>query len=489
MKTRVLAILGAVALLFAAAYISYVSAWTKNSPRVHQHRIARQPSEEEQSGEGWNLSTHLPIVMIDTLGQQIPGVPFTDNAGKARSLAQDGRKMIHAKIKIIDNQTGDNHPSDEPAIVSDIDMRIRGNSSRYFPKKSYRLDFLKPDGANNPVEPMGMQAHHEWALYGPYLDKTLIRNYLWYNLAGEMMDYAPNLRFCEVMLNGEYRGLYLLTETITRGKNSRLRMRKSSDDIAATGYVLRLDRGSSNPLRNIKTFANYSFRSVAMVDIVWPETGSLNAERIRFIENDFSAFEKSLYSYDYNNPKYGLSRWINLDAFADYFIINELALNYDAGALSTYVYRDLGGKINPVIWDFNSASDNYRHHIEYATPFVLQYSVWYSRLMKDNDFVERIIARYRHYREGLLSDRALSGYIDETIRYLGPAVSRNFSAWGGSFKADLLLPKERNLRDYDSAVFQFRDTLLRRANWMDDHIEMLRQYCHPSRLGIDSLFN
>ena len=43
-----------------------------------------------------------------------------------------------------------------------------------------------------------MDPHHEWVLHGPFLDKTLIRNYMWYNIAGEIMDYAPNVRFCEV---------------------------------------------------------------------------------------------------------------------------------------------------------------------------------------------------------------------------------------------------------------------------------------------------
>jgi hypothetical protein len=56
----------------------------------------------------------------------------------------------------------------------------------------------------------------------------LIRNYLFYNLAGEMMDYAPNVRYCEVVLNGEYRGLYLMIESITNGEDGRLYLKKVS---------------------------------------------------------------------------------------------------------------------------------------------------------------------------------------------------------------------------------------------------------------------
>ena len=82
-------------------------------------------------------------------------------------------------------------------------IRVRGNSSRYFDKKNYLIRLTDDTGKYENHEVMGMEPHYEWALHGPYLDKSLIRNYMWYNIAGEMMDYAPNVRFCEVIVNGE----------------------------------------------------------------------------------------------------------------------------------------------------------------------------------------------------------------------------------------------------------------------------------------------
>ena len=76
-----------------------------------------------------------------------------------------------------------------------------------------------------------MDAHHEWALHGPFLDKTLVRNYMWYNISGEIMEYSPNVRFFELVLNGEYRGLYLATEMITAGKEgARLNLQVNKKD-------------------------------------------------------------------------------------------------------------------------------------------------------------------------------------------------------------------------------------------------------------------
>jgi hypothetical protein len=65
---------------------------------------------------------------------------------------------------------------------------------------------------------MGMPAHDEWALYGPFLDKTLLRNYLGMNISAEVMGYAPNVRFCECFLDGRYQGVYLFMETVARSE-------------------------------------------------------------------------------------------------------------------------------------------------------------------------------------------------------------------------------------------------------------------------------
>ena len=52
------------------------------------------------------------------------------------------------------------------------------------------------------------------------------------------MDYAPNVRFCELVLNGEYLGLYLMVESVTNGEG-RLRLSLNVKNAEATGYLLR----------------------------------------------------------------------------------------------------------------------------------------------------------------------------------------------------------------------------------------------------------
>lgn len=478
---------GVMALLMIFCALAASALEAKDGPyRVHQHLEARGP-DEGCDCDGSQLCTHLPLVLIDTGGQEIPGAPLGYGAdGEAVfSVTDSGESMLPVRISILDDETRNHHPSDEPDIESQALVRVRGNSSRYFDKKSYLLRFTDEKGQYADHEVMGMDAHYEWALYGPYLDKSLIRNYMWYNIAGEIMDYAPNVRFCEVILDGEYQGLYVLVETITNGTDSRVNVSEPVENYPSTGYVLRLDRGSDNELKNINNFTYYTYRIGQLhnfrVNIEYPRSGALTQELADAIEQELSDFEKALYSFDYDSAFYGYKTWVDVDSFVDYFILNEFTCNYDAGTLSTYLYKDIGGKYHMCIWDFNSACDNYAHPATLPHHFELQNTIWYYMLTKDEEFVEQIINRYHKLRESWLSDESLGNYIDETIAYLGDAIARNYQVWGYTFDAYLPLnPEERNPQDHETAVQQIKDFCRDRGVWMDEHIEILRQYSHPS---------
>ena len=386
--------LAACALLLLLSATNLSAVLTDEHPRYHQHleRPAYTPCADH--GEDL-LCSHLPLVLIDTGGAEIPGVPIRDGDGSRSNdtftTTADGGTLLRASVSVVDHAEGNNHPADAPTLQSTIDIRVRGNSSRYFDKHSYLVKTLTDDGAaSRDVAMLGMDAFDEWALHGPYLDKTLIRNYMWYNLAGEIMDYAPNVRFCEVLLNGVYQGLYVMTETVSSGADARLKLTEPSKDTVQTSYALRLDRGSGNEVKNIETFSQYALRNLQDMDIVYPGTKWLTPERAAWIAQDFSDFEKSLYSYDYDTEPYAWWEQADMSSFVDYFILNEFTCNYDAGWLSTYIYRDVRGKYKMCIWDFNSACDNYSHPGTEPQHFELQHNVWYYMLSKDEDFMNAV---------------------------------------------------------------------------------------------------
>ncbi len=485
MKYKVFGVFMAVLMLACALAATAVEA-EEGTHRVHQHLDARQPNAGCDCN-GSELCTHLPLVMIDTGGTEIPGIPLGYDADGETiySTTQNGDSMLSVRISILDDETRNHHPSDKPDVESSAVIRVRGRSSRHFDKHNYLFRFTDDEGDYVNYEVMGLDSHYEWALHGPFLDKSLIRNYLWYNIAGEMMAYAPNVRFCEVILNGEYQGVYLMTETITNGEDCRVDISEPVDNTTSTGYILRLDQGSKTELKNINNFTYYSYRisrkSKLMINIEYPRAGSLTLEMADDIEQEFSNFEKALYSYDYDSHFYGYENWIDVDSFADYFIINEFTQNYDAGYLSTFLYKDIGGKYNMVVWDFNNSCGNYNEVPAWLPGFQMQDSTWQWMLTKDEEYCRRIIDRYRMWRESVLNEEYLLNYIDETLAYLGPAVERNFEVWGYTFEGYRpLSPDNRNPDSFEQAVEDLKAYIRNRGAWMDEYIETVRQYGHPS---------
>lgn len=489
MKYRVIGTFAAVLMLLT---VLLTSAWSDEGPanRVHQHLTARQP-DAGCDCDGSELCTHLPLVLIDTGGQEIPGkvTGQTDDFGETiNTLAADGRDVIDVSFVIVDNQTRNNHPSDEATLTTTAQIRVRGHSSRLFEKSPYQLDFVDENGEAAPAAVMGMPAHSEWVLYGPYLDKSLVRNYMWYNFAGEVMEWAPNVRYCELILNGEYRGLYLMVETITDGVDCRLNLSTTEQNVKTTGYLLRGDRTTQEDLGGQRDIYTYLERMLTLrtdILIKYPGRSSLTQELRQEIELDYAAFEKALYSYDYDTDDYGYWNYIDVDNFVDYFLINEFSLNVDAGRYSTYIYKDLSGKFKLAVWDFNNACDNFPTDPLTPDQINMVSHTWFFMLCKSEDFVERLLDRYDELRASVLNETYLLNYIDETLAYLGPAVERNNQRWNDAMTQwEPLTPVERNLHSHEEAVDQLKEWLYERGIWLDENIHTIRQNCHPSRTKV-----
>lgn len=463
MRKKIIMMATAMAAIVLSIFVNKYAG--ENRVRYHQHMEA--PAKIEVQTEGF--STHLPLISIDTGGQEIPG------------MNKDG-STITADFELRDSDEYYSSLTDEPVLESKARIRYRGNSSLHFDKKSFSVKLVTQDGTPNEVELLGMDKEEEWILNGPYLDKTLMRNYMMMNISGEIMDYAPEVRFCELFIDGEYRGVYLLMESISR---SRVEVGKAMKEKTETPYIIRLDRLDESDV-NLNNFSRYiDLLTVNAINVVYPASDKITEEKLRFIEEDFSKFEKSLYSLDYDDPALGYEKYINVSSFVDYFIINEFFQNYDAGSYSTYMNKTIGGKINMgPVWDFNNAMDNYFETDYDGTDFRLQDKPWYFMLTKDERFIEKVIRRYRELRSTVLSEDYLERYIDDTVVYLGESIDRNFAVWGYTFEPEhgLLEPAERNISSYDEAINQIKNFIAVRGAWLDKNIELLRQFCHRSKV-------
>lgn len=457
----------------------------EHEARIHQHL---QAVEKEPCSHGDHpMCTHLPLLEIQTGGQTIPGeyVINAQDQSVGTTKTEEGESRIRVSLEITDNAHTNNHPEDAPAVSSQALFNIRGQSSRLFDKKGYRITLIQEDGSNNNQPVMGMDPHHEWVLHGPFLDKSLIRNYMWYNISGEIMEYAPNVRFCEVVIDGEYQGLYVMTEKITAGyEGSRLTLNVKKKGSSYGGYVVRLSDffDFQDTISTIYDFGYYTYVTRTPVEVVYPGRSNQTPEMVRAIELEFSAMEKTLYSYDYDSKEHGYTQWLDLDSFVDYYIINEFTCNIDAGRKSTYYYKDVSGKYKLCVWDFNNSCDNYIESPVQRDDFSLFNRLLCHMLWRDEGFTEAFIARYRQLRQGVLSEEYLLGYIDDVTAYLGPAIDRNFEKWGSSFHrdADLLRGEGRAIGSYDQAIDQLKDFLVERGDWLDKNIESVQEFSAES---------
>ena len=164
------------------------------------------------------------------------------------------------------------------------------------------------------------------------------------NVSGELMDFAPDVRFCEVILNGAYQGVYVMMETISRGKG-RVDIARPNLTKNVTGYIVEIDNATSLPVSALNNFTKYVsvLRKDSFFDLVYPGEEQITPAIKDYIEKDLSKFEKALYSYDYDTLAYGFNNYVDIEEFADYFIIAEVFLQHDTGNLSTYFYKDVNG--------------------------------------------------------------------------------------------------------------------------------------------------
>lgn len=421
---------------------------------------------EDTCKETEDFCTTLPIIEIDTNNQ-------------ASKL--DEAETIDAKFSLYYNEKESNRFTDQKNMESMIQIKYRGHSSYHFDKHQYLIKFVKDNDKEKKVSLLGMNEENKWILNGPYLDKTLIRNYLAYNISGKIMDHVPEVRFCEVFLDNQYQGVYILVESISRTLTGVTRYKPNWSN-GMSSYILRLDRFDDQDIM-LNNFSKYTGILIPEngINVIYPSKKDLKENIIEYINDDFSKIEKAIYSYDYHEYE----KYIDVDSFVDYMIINEYFKNSDAGIYSTYLYKDVRGKLEMgPVWDFNNAANNYVEEVYSHKDFLFQEKSWYGMLLKDEIFVNKVIDRYKSLRKTYLSDEYIQKYIDDIVSYLGDSIDRNYEVWGYTLTKDslpyMLRPADRNYTSYEDALEQLKDYLRKRGEWLDENIESLKQYSHPS---------
>lgn len=468
---RNISILVALGLLVSSISLSIFI--EKNSQkRVHSHRqekIKSRPKEfdiKENNTISDSFSTHLPLVIIDTKGEDPKaGVAWDKEKGYFAPLDID--PYVDGNITIIDNEKSINNIKSKPTNKSDILIRQRGNTSIRFPKKQYLIKTTNKDGSKNKQDILGMGKEWEWVLNISYIDRTLLRNYMALNIAGEVMPYTPDVRYCEVVMKDDdkytYEGVYLMMENVKQGED-RVSISEYDNKFTKSSYLLRRDRFEEDAI----LLDNYSTKNklpVGYLEVKYPKKDEITKKTIDYITNDINKFEESIYSSDIDEF-YKYRDYIDVESFIDYFIINEFFANYDSGYHSTYIYKENGSKINMgPVWDFDMCLDNdiKSQNVLKIDSTAMHDAPWFRQLLRDSDFTKKLIDRYKYLRKDILSEKNLIKYIDETVMFLGPSIERDTLRW-------------KYQSEYNTEVEKMKFVIREHGKWLDENIDSLYQF-------------
>ena len=440
-------------------------------------------------------ATNLPIVFLNVNGN---------------TIQRDSR--ITAWCKIIDNGEGNlnygdtiAHPEQTVDYEGYVGLRYRGNTSYdNSDKKPYSFrpfdGPVESGGKKKKAKIMGMAKDNDWAMLAPFADKSMIRDVLTFELARPFFDFVPHSRFCELILDGTYYGVYIMCELVTKG-NNRLDLNDPGDDDGdLTGdYLVEIDRpedyyyvskyypcdadGNAVTSRQVV----YQYKSPEYEDFADLPEGTLSA-----LQSEIDKMEDSFAADDYDDPDTGYRQYIDEVSFMDYFLATELAFNIDGYRLSTKLYKysnarheseGLDPRWKTSLWDFNIAYGNANYFYGYLTN-LWQYKFndrnssseeylmpfWWSKMMSDTAFVSQLKNRWQEYRAGSYSDERLFATIDSltTLLTSGGAVDRNQEAWANIGVYEW--PNYYIGSTYDDEIDYLTDWIESRLSFMDRYL-------------------
>lgn len=382
----------------------------------------------------------LLLLPAETFAKKLPVITITTET------ALNAQKKVTAHMKT-DGYDGP------------IGIKLRGNSSLGNNQKKYTLETRNKDGKELDVSLLGMPAHSDWVLLAPYNDVSMLRDPLAFQLWRDMGHWGPRTTMVELYVDGDYRGIYILSEAIKRGKDRVDLNKLKKSDVAGRdvtgGYLLRIDTYNDDDATftsKVPGIGDGIMTSQIVWSCIYPKKKNLQPEQFAYIQNFVDSMELAIQGKDFTDPVKGYAHYIDVASFVDYFIHTELSLNADAYKRSAYFYKEklhedgTGGKLfaGPV-WDYNLAYGNCNfcnaNNLEawcFEGGNTNPTPAFWQRLLQDPAFRKAVKVRYKELRKTVLSTMRLYDFIEYNTRLLAPSASRHFEKY-----KELLVSPER----------------------------------------------
>lgn len=353
--------------------------------------------------------------------------------------------------------------SDVAEFSAEMGIRGRGNSTWSFPKKPWKVKLKEKASL------LGMPADKEWALLANYADRTLVRNIVAMKLSEICgFSWTPRMHSVEVYLNGKYQGVYTLCEH-KKVSSDRVDIDVVGEDVTGGdaitgGYYLEIEEQQD------ETTCWWTSMGVPMM---FSDPEEPNSEQLAYVKSLFESFEQALWAKDYSQTS-GYPKYIDVDSFVDYYIVQELTKNIDGNLRkSSFITKERGKKMEMYhLWDFDLTLGNCGYFWGNVgngpENFWIKLDKWYPHLFADPAFVDKVQKRWNELKPEF--DK-IPEFIDEQTFYLAKAQERNFKVWSIWESVDwVYFP---SLGSYEKEVDYLKEFYTKRFEWLDTELNKL----------------
>lgn len=335
-----------------------------------------------------------------------------------------------------------------------MQIKGRGNSTWHYVKKPYAIKL------DSKEKVMGMAKHKRWCLLANWLDKTMMRNAVAFEIARKTgLDWTPSGQFVELMFNGHHKACYYLCEQIKVDKN---RVNVTPLDINVTegpgitgGYIFELDSYFDEVYKFRPTRSNLPW--------MFKDPDEVNTAQFNWVKNYVNEMEDALYDpVKFKNREF--VKYMDLESYVDWWFVNELTMNSEIQhPKSCYMHKDTLGKMKAgPAWDYDWGTFKPEKTNEYRG----KDGLYYPQLFKDAGFVELVKTRWAMFKPRF--EEEIPAFIDATKKQLAVSGPYNASKWPNNSGSR---PNGDEAIGFDEAVARLRQAYLDKLNWLDQEIQ------------------
>ena len=315
-------------------------------------------------------------------------------------------------------------------------IKYRGHASfRVSEKKSYSLRPIDEMGNGTNISLLGSKKNKKWCLLAQHIDRSMIRELVSYEIARPYMKGVPQTRICELVFNGVYYGVYILSDQPSRKSLSLTKTSEAKGDVSGS-YLLYWAR--ANEADYVAVVNNKGIVCKYPFQVKYPDKDEMGIERKEWLDKRFSEMVAAI--SDTTSDRY--KQYIDEQSFIDFQLVAEISHNPDAMLHSAYMYKDIDdidSTFRMHVWDNDHSFGignvpgygTYNNWIWEQKSKEGECSQWFDWLFHNPYYKKSLVGRYKEWREGICSTANLSIIIDSLANVLisSGAIDRNKQAW------------------------------------------------------------